>query len=147
MDGGRESAPAIYGALVDRIVAGAAADPRIKAVWLEASDRADLRPPYRRLEVHLAAEEPDFAAILEGLDRLVAGPTRLEVTGRAEVPRFARQIEGRIEGAPVTVVLEKSPLLAKRPRAAVACLLDRTGHLYHVMDFSPQKAPPPAGGR
>ena len=146
MDGGRESA-SIYGDLVDRVVAGAAADRRIKAVWLEAADRADLRPPYRRLEVHLAADDPDFAAVLEDLEGLVAGPSRLEVTARAEVPRFARQIEGRIGGAPVTVILEKSPLLAKRPRAAVACLLDRTGHLYHVMDFSLQKPSPPAGGR
>jgi hypothetical protein len=143
MASGRESDASVYGAVVDRIVAGAAAEPRIKAVWLESADRGDLRPPYRRLEVHLAADDPDFAAVLEGLERLVAGPSRLEVSARTEVPRFARQIEGRIDGAPVTVILEKSPLLAKRPRAAVACLLDRTGHLYHVMDFSARKVLPP----
>jgi hypothetical protein len=145
MTGEREDSPSVYRAAVDRIVAGATADPRIKAVWLEGKDGADLRPPYRRLEVHLAADDPDFAAVLEKLEGLVAGPSRLEVAGRTEVPRFARQIEGRLDGAPLTVVLEKSPLLAKRPRAAVACLLDRTGHLYHVMDFSARRTAPPGG--
>ena len=126
----------VYEAAADRMVEAAVGDPRVKALWLEGAEPGELRRPYRRLEVHLAADEPDFDAVLADLDRLVAGPSVFSVEGRAEVPRFAREVRGLLDGRPVTAVLEKTSLLAKRPRAAVKVLMDRTGHVYHVMDFS-----------
>jgi len=131
-----DRAAGALGGLVDRLVDAANRDPRVKALWLEGAEPGELRRPYRRLEVHLAADEPDFDAVLADLDRLVAGPSVFSVEGRAEVPRFAREVRGLLDGRPVTAVLEKTSLLAKRPRAAVKVLMDRTGHVYHVMDFS-----------
>jgi hypothetical protein len=125
----------IYGDAVERLIAQAAGDPRIRAVWLESAVREELRRPWRRIEVHLAADEPDFEALLADLPRLLAGSAPLTAVEWSEVPRFAREMKALLEGAPVTVVLEKSSLLAKRPRAAVSALVDKTGHLYHVMDF------------
>jgi len=127
---------AIYGRTVDRLVEAAIADPRLKALWLEGRAPAEVRRPYPRLEAHLAADEPDFDSVLGDLEALVAGPSRFEVTGRAEVPRFAREIRGLLDGVPVTVVLEKTSLLPKRPRAEVAMLVDKTGHAYTFLDFS-----------
>ncbi len=133
----------VYGETVDRLVAAAAGDPRVRALWLEASDREDLRRPWRRLEVHLAADEPDFDGLLADLPRIVAGGGPLTGVAWSDVPRFAREMKGLLAGAPITVVLEKSSLLAKRPRSAVSSLVDKTGHLCHVMDFS--RRPPAAG--
>ncbi len=121
---------------LDRLLAAAGSDARIRALWLEAPSRAELRRPFRRLEVHLATDEPDFDAVLAGLEAILAGPSRLESVRRSDVPRFARQIDAVVDGASIAVVVERTSLIPKRPRAAVATLLDRTGHLPHVMDFS-----------
>jgi hypothetical protein len=125
------------------MVEAAISDPRIRALWLEGASPAELRRPYRRLEVHLACDEPEFAALLGELERLVAGASRLESAVWSDVPRLARQLAGLLEGAPVAAVLEKTSLLAKRPRQAVASLVDKTGHLTHVMDFSRRPGPAP----
>jgi hypothetical protein len=135
------SAAEIYGELVDRLLAAAGADPRVKALWLEGDSPADLRRPYRMLEVHLAADEPDFAPVVAGIESLVGGGGPVADAQWADVPRFARELRCTLDGAPVTVIVEKSSLLAKRPRAAVAALADRTGHLYHVLDFSKSRGP------
>ena len=133
---GHRGAAEVYGDLVDRLVAAAGADRRIKAVWLEGKSREELRRPFATVELHLAADEPDFEAVRAGLEALLAGGHPLADVRWAEVPRFARELRGLLEGHPVTVVLEKTSLLAKRPRTAVSSLVDPSGHLYHVMDFS-----------
>jgi len=125
----------IYGEAVERLISAATGDPRIRALWLEAPVREELRRPWRRIEIHLAADEPDFDALLADLPSLVAGPDALAGVTWSEVPRFAQEMKAHLDGAQLTVVLEKSSLLAKRPRSAVASLVDKTGHLYHVMDF------------
>jgi hypothetical protein len=127
---------AALGGLVDRLVDAANRDARVKALWLEGPSPESVRRPYAALDIHLAVDEPDYDAVLAGLEGMVGDGRRIDGLAWADVPRFARQMSFRFEGTPVAVVLEKTPLLPKRPRAAVACLLDRTGHLYHVMDFS-----------
>ncbi len=131
-----------YAALVERLIDAAGGDARIKALWLEGKEPRELRRPYGRVEVHLAADEPDFDAVLAGLEKLLAGPAKLTEPRWSEVQRFARQIDCKIDGEPVTAILEKTSLLAKRKRLAVAALADKTGHLYHVLDFV---VPPPGG--
>jgi len=134
--GGRPAGrSAIYAEALDRLVASAAQDGRIKGLWLEAPGREDLRRPLRSLEVHLAVDEPDFNAVLSALDCMMAGPAELCVEGRAEVPRFAQEVRGTIDGAPFKAIIEKTPFIGKRPRAAVSMLLDRTGHICHTMDL------------
>ncbi len=124
-----------YAAVVDRLIDAASGDPRIKALWLEGKEPRELRRPYARLEVHLAADEPDFAALLSRFENLLAGPAKLTEPRWSDVPRFARQFDCRIDGKPVTAIIEKTSLLAKRKRTAVAALADKTGHLYHVIDI------------
>jgi hypothetical protein len=126
----------IYAEVVDRLISAANSDPRVCALWLEGASLSDLRRPYRQLRVHLACDEPNFSALEGDLERIVAGPGSLSAPRWSDVPRFARQLEATLEGEPVTLCLEKTSLLAKRPRAAVLALVDKTGHLPHVMDFS-----------
>jgi hypothetical protein len=126
----------VYADAVDRLISAASADDRIRALWLEGATQMELRRPYRQLRVHLACDEPHFAALEGEVERMLAGPAALAGPRWSDVPRFARQLEATLEGQPVTLCLEKSSLLAKRPRAAVLALVDKTGHLPHVMDFS-----------
>lgn len=126
----------VYARAVDRLVLAAAADARLRAVWLEGATLPEVRRPYTRLEVHLACDEPDFPAVVAGLEALAGGLGTLTSPRWSDVPRFARQLDCLLDGAPATLVLEKSSLLAKRPRAVVVPLVDKTGHLCHVLDFS-----------
>ncbi len=126
----------IYSRAVDRLISAGIGDRRVRALWLEGASRKELRPPYKKLEIHLAADEPDFDGLLRDLEGFVAGPAKLHVESWSDVPRFARELKGLLEGQPITVILEKTSFLPKRPRNAVCSLIDKTGHLVHVMDFS-----------
>src|SRR5262249_18351294 len=98
-DVARREANQVYGALVDRLIDAVNADPRVRALWLEGPAMAGLRRPYRQLEVHLACDEPDCAAVLGGLEALVAGPGTLGGAAWSEVPRFARELRGSLEAS------------------------------------------------
>ena len=137
MTGDRNSST-VYGELVDRLILEIQKDTRIRALWIEGESMEELRRPYKKLEVHLATDEPDFADLQASLEKLVAGEGKLSRVEWSEVPRFASQLEAVLEEAPITVVLEKTSLLAKRPRLALLALADKTGHLNHVLDFSPK---------
>jgi hypothetical protein len=126
----------IYGKAVDRLVSRVTADQRVRALWLEGDSLKEVRRPYRRLEAHLACDEPDFPAVLADMESLIAPPESLAAQRWSDTPRFARKLEALLEGLPIAVVIEKTSLLAKRPRSAVLPLVDKTGHLCHVMDFS-----------
>jgi len=132
----------IYRSLVDRLVSSGVDDRRLRALWLEGATREELLPPYRRLEIHIATDEPDFDGLLSDLEALIAGQGELQVKGWSDTPRFARELQGLLDGQPITVIMEKTCFLAKRPRRAVSSLLDKTGHLYHVMDFSSPEGSP-----
>jgi len=134
-----------YDRITDRIIALALAEPRVRALWIEADAREKLRRPYPGLEVHVAADAPQFPGLVADLERLLASHLAVTVDSIAGTQRlaerFAVRLGERSGGAllPVTIIVEQSCYLAKRPRAWVVPLEDRTGHLCHVMDFSARR--------
>jgi hypothetical protein len=132
-----------YDAIADRLVDLAVQEGRIRALWVEADALRELRRPYAKLEVHLAADEPQFPGLIADLEKLLGGVLRVENRGVREAQRFARQFDLRLSekgaaapGLPLALIVEQTSLLAKRPRAHVVPLVDKTCHLTHVMDFS-----------
>jgi hypothetical protein len=212
-----------YDLIADLLVELAVAEPRIRALWAEADNRAALRRPYTGLEIHLAADDPDFPALVSELPSLLGQRFAVEAVRTSETERLAKQFdlcfhpplppsfhpppppeggyqaaaerglhraedgpmgqrrrgspplppsfhpplppcshpplppEGGYQAAaggglhraedgpmverpagslPLRIIAERTALLAKRPRAHVVALADKTGHLTHVMDFS-----------
>jgi hypothetical protein len=147
-----------YDDIADLLIEITVADPRIRAIWIESDARARLRRPYPSLEVHFAADEPVFPALVADIERLLGEHLRVESRGVTDTRRYAKQLDLLVgpkqaaqgpqvpqarrspqpSGAelPLTLIVEQSCYLAKRPRAWVVPLHDKTGHLYHVMDFS-----------
>lgn len=125
--------------IADRMVAWAVEEPRVRALWIEGDAAGDLRRPYRALRLHLAADEPDFRELEPGLSAVFARVIGAETLRVADTRRLAREYALRAGALELTFIAEQSNLLAKRPRAFVAPLVDKTGHLTHVMDFSARK--------
>ncbi len=132
-----------YNFIADRMIEIAVEDDRIRAIWIEADEQKLVRRPYDRLEVHYAADEPLHPAIVGELEELLSKKLRVENRGVTDTERLAKQFDleiGSLDGdgdrLDVTVIVEQSCYLAKRPRAWVVPLLDKTNHLCHVMDFS-----------
>lgn len=124
--------------IADAIIAWAVEEPRVRALWSEGPAQANLRRPYKSLELHLAADQPDYPGLLAEIQR---NPTRLGIAslqlhGSSEVPRFARELVLALDSVRLTLVLEQSYLLAKRPRAYIVPFVDKWGHLPHVLDYS-----------
>jgi hypothetical protein len=135
-----------YDEIADRLIEIAVDDERIRAIWVEADERQRIRRPYAQLEAHLAADEPIFPGLVDDLERLLGEKLVVEVRAVSDTQRLAKQFDLRIgrkshggETLPVTVIVEQSCYLAKRPRAWVVTLHDKTAHLCHVMDFSARK--------
>ena len=136
-----------YDGIADRLIEIAIDDDRIRAVWVEADAKEKVRRPYAALEIHLAADEPLFPAVVAGIEELMAPTLDVEVLAREDTQRLARQLslavrakETKDDSAlPVTLIIEQSCYLAKRPRAWVVPLHDKTTHLCHVMDFSARR--------
>lgn len=107
----------------------------IRMLWLEGPDRAALCLPPERLEAHLATDDPRFAGLFAGHARI------LEALGAAahedsDAPCAGKLCRASLAGGhPFELVFERLSLLAKRPRAAVKPLVDKTGHLRHVLDY------------
>ena len=125
-----------YDEIADRLVEWALSEGRIRALWLEGSTLAELRRPYSRLEVHLAADEPEFPRVMAELEATLAGLLGARVERVSETQRFARELQLQAGQLSFTLIAEQSHLLAKRPRAEVVPLVDRTAHLPHVLDYS-----------
>ena len=128
--------------LVDLIIDWAVDDTRVKAFWIEADNLNELRRPYRNPRLHLSADEPSYPLLEAELSTGLAAVPGVKVRGVSETPRFAKQIDMEIAGLAFTIVAEQSHLLAKRQRTEVVPLVDKTGHLTHVMDFSGRKRMP-----
>jgi hypothetical protein len=122
--------------LADRMVTWAVDEPRVRALWIEGDSQADLRRPYRALRLHLAVDEPQFPALVAELGSVFARVLGAKTLSVADTRRLAKELTLEAHGLDLTCVAEQSNLLAKRPRAFVAPLVDKTGHLTHVMDFS-----------
>lgn len=107
-----------------------------RMLWLEGPDRAAVRRPYGALDVHLATDDPRFAPLWSRLGEILTalGATRLS---DADAPLDGKTCRAELPGGhPLTLHFERMALLAKRSRAAVAPLVDKTGHLRHVLDYS-----------
>ena len=124
-----------YEDLVDEAIVWAAREPLLRALWIEGQSLGNLRRPYGTLDLHVAADEPDFAALVARTSAWLS-TQGAALLGESEVVRKARELEGRLKDQAFTVTVEQACFLAKRPRAHVVPLLDKTGHLTHVMDFS-----------
>jgi hypothetical protein len=129
--------------IADKLIDWATAHRAVRALWIEGGDPRALRRPYGKLELHIAADEPDFPGLLEevraGLPSL-AGSRVLSVT---DTHRFAKELAVEAGGLRFVLIVEQTNLLAKRPRAEVVPFVDKTRHLTHVMDFSMRKASSP----
>lgn len=122
--------------IADRLIDWACTDARVQALWIEAATTSTLRRPYAQLEVHLAADEPDYPGVLLELRQGMKALPNAKVLSSVETQRFARELRLEVDGQALVLIAEQSNLLAKRPRAAVVVLVDKTLHLPHVFDYS-----------
>lgn len=129
--------------IAERWIDWAVNEPRVRALWVEAEDIKSLRRPYVSLCLHLTADEPEYPSVLQELSRGEAqlGIPGLKIRGIHDTQRFAKELVLEADGNVFTVIAEQSYLLAKRPRSAVVPLVDKTGHLPHVLDYSAKKGP------
>ena len=142
--GSRPAKPAAHPSfddLADRMVAWAVDEPRVRALWIEGASPAELRRPYGALRIHVASDEPQFPALVVELSSILARVLGAETLRVADTRRLAKELTLKAHGLDLTCIAEQSNLLAKRPRAHVAPLVDKTGHLTHVMDFSDRGKP------
>lgn len=126
--------------VVDDVVQWALSREDVRAVWIEGHHRASVRRPYEDIELHIAVDEPDFNTVLDALSKSPEGMAGSVVGDVSETHCRALQLQLEAHGVKWTLILERTSMLAKRPRAYVATLLDRTGHLTHVMDTSLRNA-------
>ena len=122
--------------IVDGMVRWAISEMDVQAIWLEGSLPVDIRRPYETLDVHVAVDEPCFSRILTTLPSVLADLTGASIEEATDTPCRAKLLRVTDSGASWPLILERTSMLAKRPRAHVATLLDRTGHLTQVMDTS-----------
>ena len=126
-----------YDDIVDSMLQWAIDHPRVNALWVEGDSSTEVRRPYPALRLHVATDEPSFEALLQELPSAIEKQCEgSRLGGTEDVPRSAKQLDLLSGALQWTLVLERTSLLAKRPRSHVACLFDRTGHVTEVMDFS-----------
>jgi hypothetical protein len=125
-------------AVLNRLVAAAVADDRVKACWTEAGRAAGCFPPFAgAIDLHLATNDPLFDALAAGHADFLAAGGRVMSHRDADAPVFARACEAELEGGlKVGLTIERLSLVPKRPRAHVAMLVDKIGQVRYVMDFS-----------
>ena len=122
--------------IVDHLVTWVASDDRVRALWLEANRPAALRRPYGGLDIHLSVDEPQYPEVLAELTAGLACLPGSQVKNVEDTDRFAKCLQVEVEALRFTLIAEQSHLLAKRPRAEVTPLVDKTLHLPHVLDYS-----------
>lgn len=122
--------------VADRLIDWAIGDERVRALWIEGDSLEEIRRPYRKLRLHVAADEPAFPALVAGLGAALEMAAGAKILRVGETTRLAKELTLRSGSLELTLIAEQTNLLAKRPRAEVAPLVDKTGHLTHVMDFS-----------
>ncbi len=133
--------------IADRLLEWSLGEPTVRALWIEGGTLPDVRRPYRQLEAHLGADEPDVSTVVDKLPGALKEILGAELVGTADVPRLAKELRFSKGDLAWSVIVERTSMLAKRPRARVVALLDRTGHLTHVMDFSLRDAAGPSARR
>jgi hypothetical protein len=122
--------------VADRLIKWASEVDALRALWLEAPTLPELRRPYKGLEVHLSVDEPDYPGFLDALESELRTRLQARVVTVEETRRYARDLTVEAGARRFHLIAEQSHLLAKRPRAEVVPLVDKTGHLPHVLDYS-----------
>src|SRR5262249_33750311 len=138
-EGGEKEGSRRYKEMADRWIDWATREEKVRALWIEGSTLDELRRPYSKLCLHVAADEPSFPAVLADLTGSMDRIIEARVFKVTDTTRFAKELLARTGSLEFTVIVEQSNLLAKRPRSEVVPLVDKTGHLCHVMDFSLRK--------
>ena len=128
-----------FDGIADRLIDWAIQEERVRALWVEGGSLDEIRRPYRKLRLHVAADEPAFPGLVAGLPAALETAVGAKVLRVGDTPRLAKELSLRSGNLELTLVAEQTNLLAKRPRAEVAPLVDKTGHLTHVMDFSQRR--------
>ena len=125
-------------AVLNRLVAAAVADDRVKACWTEAATAAGCFPPFvGAVDLHLATSDPLFDALAAGHAGFLAAGARVVAHRDADAPVFARACEAELEGGlKVGLTIERLSLVPKRPRAYFVMLVDKIGQVRYVMDVS-----------
>lgn len=125
-------------AVLNRLVAAAVADDRVKACWTEAGTAAGCFPPFvGAVDLHLATSDPLFDALAAGHAGFLAAGARVVAHRDADAPVFARACEAELEGGlRVGLTIERLSLVPKRPRAYFVMLVDKIGQVRYVMDVS-----------
>ncbi len=121
--------------VVDSLIPVAIADPRICILWLEGESLDQVSPPYGRLDLRMAAMDPDFDRLYGDrstiLDRVAPGAQfeeePVDFAGRRTQVTLPSGIRFRI-------TFERMSLLAETGRAEVEPLVDKTGRFRFVLD-------------
>jgi hypothetical protein len=127
--------------IMNRLLAAAVADDRIKACWTEGETARGCFPPFAgAIDLHLATSDPLFDALAADHAAYLAAACPVASHRDADAPVFARACEAELEGGVrVFLTIERLSLIPKRPRAYVAMLHDQTHQARYVMDFSRRK--------
>ena len=127
--------------VLNRFVAAAVADDRVKACWTEGKTPEGCLPPFPGpIDLHVATSDPLFDALAADHAAWLAAGGKVVAHRDADAPVFARACEAELEGGvKVALTIERLSLIPKRPRAHVAPLVDKTGQVRYVMDFSGRK--------
>ncbi len=122
--------------IVDSLVDWAVEHELVRALWIEAASLAGIRRPYKTLEMHLCADEPEYPQVIRGLPEELERVVGAKILSRRDTERLAQEFSLSTTALEWTLIAEQSNLLAKRPRAEVVPLVDKTGHLPHVLNYS-----------
>lgn len=127
--------------VLNRLVAAAVADERVKACWSEGETPGACLPPFAGpIDLHIATSDPLFDALSADHAAWLGAGGKVLSHRDADAPVFARACAAELEGGvKVALTIERLSLVPKRPRAHVAPLVDKTGQVRYVMDFSGRK--------
>ena len=112
-------------------------EPRIEAVWVEGEPlptgaRPRLTAP---LDLHVAAAEPVFEAVVRDLPKILASRVRATVSAPGAADFEGRSFSVKTEGGPdIALTVERTALVGKRPRRAILPQMDRSGLLRYAVD-------------
>lgn len=121
-----------------RVTDAAVADDRVFACWTEGDSPQACFPPFAgAVDLHIGTPEPFFEALAADHVKLLSAGGKVVAHRDADAPVNARTCAAEMEGGLwVALTIERLSLLAKRPRAFIAPLVDKTQQLRYVMDYS-----------
>ena len=120
--------------VVDGLIPLALKDPRICILWLEGDSLEQVRRPYERLDLRMAAMDPDFDPLYGDRQTIFE-----RIAPGAMIEEEPVEFEGRRaqvtlpSGTRFRVTFERMSLLGKKGRAEVAPLVDKTGQFRFVL--------------